>query len=65
MNGLPNSQYMTIEVGFSAQTSATQTQDILDGRLDRKRKGIYGPKTGKCIIFVDDLNMPTKEKYGA
>lgn len=42
-----------------------QTQDIIDGRLDRKRKGFYGPKIGKCILFVDDLNMPSKEKYGA
>jgi dynein heavy chain len=33
--------------------------------MDRKRKGYYGPKTGKCILFVDDLNMPSKEKYGA
>jgi dynein heavy chain, axonemal len=39
--------------------------DILDKRLDRKRKGIYGPKIGKAVIFVDDLNMPTKEKWGA
>jgi dynein heavy chain len=26
---------------------------------------VFGPKTGKCILFVDDLNMPSKEKYGA
>lgn len=65
LNDLDPSKFSSIELGFSAQTSAMQTQDIIDGKMDRKRKGYYGPKTGKCILFVDDLNMPAKEKYGA
>lgn len=57
---MPSDQYSSIELGFSAQTSSIQTQDIIDGKMDRKRKGFYGPKIGKCIMFVDDLNMPSK-----
>ncbi|EFJ29004.1 inner arm dynein 3-2 [Selaginella moellendorffii] len=64
--GLPKEFFTTIFVCFSARTSANMTQNQIDGQLDRRKRGIYGPVLGKrCIIFVDDLNMPQPEVYGA
>ena len=54
--------YQYIPITFSAQTSANQTQDTIDLKLEKIRRGVYGAPVGKkYIISVDDLNMPKKE----
>ncbi|CAG9466170.1 unnamed protein product [Pedinophyceae sp. YPF-701] len=70
ISSLPAETYAPpIIVNFSARTTANMTQYMIDGKLDRrppKRLGLYGPPQNKRgVVFVDDLNMPTKEEYGA
>lgn len=67
----PNDQmkkkFINVMIGFSAQTGCNQVQDTIDAKLDIKRgKGIFGPRPDEiCVIFIDDLNMPESEEFGA
>lgn len=59
---IDQNSYTCIHINFTVNTVANQVQNIIMERLDKRRKGVYGPPLGKkCIIFVDDLSMPEDE----
>ncbi|XP_058439380.1 dynein axonemal heavy chain 6 isoform X4 [Marmota monax] len=58
--------YVPVYLNFSAQTSSARTQEIIESKLEKKRKNILGaPGNKQVIIFVDDLNMPRLDRYGS
>eukprot|EP00398_MALV-I-01_sp_L67-1_P000742 gene742-313_t len=66
LNGFDKEKYSSAAFALSAATSHNVTQDVIDGKVDKRSKGVFGPPLGKkMIVFVDDINMPQIETYGA
>lgn len=43
----------------------SRAQDTIEGRLEKRTKGVFAPIGGKKLVaFIDDLNMPAKSKFG-
>ncbi|CAJ1432691.1 unnamed protein product [Effrenium voratum] len=58
--------FAVASANFSAQTSSANVVDFLENTLERKRKTLLGAPAGKTmLLFIDDINMPMLEKYGA
>ena len=56
MKALISMNYFTDSASFQAQ---------LEGPIDKRSGKIFGPPTGKKLVyFVDDINLPYIEDYG-
>ncbi|KAL8568337.1 Dynein heavy chain 6, axonemal [Nucella lapillus] len=58
--------YVPVFINFSAQTSSMRTQEMIESKLEKRRKNVIGAPVGKrVIIMIDDLNMPKLDTYGS
>ncbi|MCQ2817917.1 MAG: hypothetical protein MJ252_11690 [archaeon] len=61
--GLGN-KYMNIVMNFSAQTTARQVQDTVQGKIKKRGRARYAPEK-TAALFIDDVNMPIQQTSSA
>ena len=65
LRGLPGDKNILLNTNFSSRTSSLDVQRNLEANVEKRTKDTYGPSGGKkLLVFIDDLNMPAKDKYG-
>nr|XP_023488506.1 dynein heavy chain 14, axonemal isoform X2 [Equus caballus] len=53
-------------INFSVSMTAAKAKEMILKKLVRRSKDTLGaPKNNKIVIFIDDLNMPESDMYGA
>ncbi|KAF0301061.1 Dynein heavy chain 6, axonemal [Amphibalanus amphitrite] len=51
---------------FSANTTSMRAQEVVESKLERRRRTVLAaPAEKKVVVFIDDVNMPRPEIYGA
>jgi len=56
---------ISTQITFTALTSSSSTQCVIEEKLEKKRRDLYGAPVGnKIAVFIDDINMPSVDKYG-
>ena len=60
LKDLPDS-ISKLTVNFSAATTSSAVQEIIEGPMEKRSKDKLGPQGGKSlVVFIDDFNMPKK-----
>ncbi|KAJ9460839.1 Dynein beta chain [Diplonema papillatum] len=52
-------------IAFNAMTTPKGLQMVMEQKLEKKAGKMFGPSGKKRLVFfIDDINMPTPDKYG-
>ena len=52
-------------IAFNAMTTPKSLQMVMEQKLEKKAGKMFGPPGKKRLIFfIDDINMPTPDRYG-
>lgn len=63
---MENLRYTKVSNTLSAQSSSKSVKDVMESKLTKRKKNVFGGELGKkCVVVIDDLNMPSKEQFGA
>lgn len=66
LDKLAKENILPVFLNFSAQTSSIRTQEMIESRLEKRKKTLLGAPIGKSMVFfVDDVNMPKLDTYGS
>ncbi len=59
---ISNSDISKIWINFSAKSSSSEIQTMIEGKLEKRKNTLLGAPIGKkIIIFVDDVSLPKTE----
>eukprot|EP00767_Chilomastix_cuspidata_P003405 gnl/Chilomastix_cuspidata/3528.p1 GENE.gnl/Chilomastix_cuspidata/3528~~gnl/Chilomastix_cuspidata/3528.p1 ORF type:complete len:4397 (+),score=382.77 gnl/Chilomastix_cuspidata/3528:1904-13192(+) len=57
---------LPIPINFSAQTPSKRTQEMIEVKMETRRKKIMSPPVNQtAVIFVDNFNLPSPDEYGS
>ena len=60
------SKIVPVFFNFSANTTSMRAQEVVESKLERRRRTMLAaPAEKKVVVFIDDVNMPRPEIYGA
>ncbi|CCW66761.1 unnamed protein product [Phytomonas sp. Hart1] len=65
LHSLGSSKILSRTIAFNARTTSAGLQAVIEQSLEKRSGRTYGPfNRKKLIFFLDDMNMPTPDKYG-